>query len=358
MASDTYKPTVLSEIYTSQVVGEIAKRAQSDKGMAVLHRLLTAGDEHRTIERVHLDRCLRFAKERNGLDADRLQRLTEPHNYAAWEAVHNELLVPYFFSKAFNLNIQFVVSPGEKGLGDFQIDYSAGKIYVEVKTPKGDDPDRQGSCEAAHAGYDEHLIKPSFLEGARQLKRENKNLIVICTQLCAWIHDESPFEKLLYGQEVITAQLDTRIGRVIGLPMVEFHPNGELHRHRPRRYTRISAIASFRNDHYWRLPFSEQEQQVQFTVFHNYFAICQIDPDIFSMAEQFVPDKEKETIKHIRPNRRTLIVYMTDSSFTRFLILTRNFLNGGLRVVRRFYYRFRFRRAIRESISKKKEASR
>jgi hypothetical protein len=229
---------------------------------------------------------------------------------------------------------------------------------VEVKTPKGDDPDCQDSRESAHWGFDEHLIKPSFLEGARQLKRGNRNLIVICTQLCAWIHDESPFEKLLYGQEVITAQLDTKAGRVVGSPWIEYHPDGELHRHRPRRYTRISAIASFREDHYLGLPFSEQEQQVQFTVFHNYFANCEIDLGAFSISEQFIPDTEKETIKHIRPNRRTMIIYMTDSSFVRFLIRTKDFLYDSFRVVRRVYYRFRFRRVIKESIRKKKETSR
>ena len=353
----SYKLSAFHEIYTAQIVSDISRKARSDAGLEILRQILTATNEHYAIERIHLDKCLGFAKNHNGIDADRLRRLTDPPNYAAWKAVHNELLVPYFFSKVFNLNIQFVISPEEKGIGDFQINQSDGKIYVEVKTPKGDDPDCQGSRERAHWGFDEHLIRPSFLEGAKQLKRGNKNLIVICTQLCAWIHDESPFERLLYGQEVITSQLDTKIGKVVGSPHLEFHPDGEFNRHRPARYSRVSAIASFRNDCYLGLPFSDLEQQVQFTVFHNYFAICQIDPDIFSMAEQFIPDKEQETIKHIRPNNRTLLIYITDSLFVCFLIRSRSFLYDVFRMMRRVYYRFRFRRAIRDRINQKKETS-
>jgi hypothetical protein len=152
MTSDTYKPTVLDEIYTSQIMGEIAERSQSNAELACLHRILTSNNEYHRITRVHLDKCLRFVKEHNGIDADRLQRLTRPQDFAVWKSVHNELLVPYFFSKVFHLNVGFIVSPNKKGLGDFRINHPEGDVYVEVKTPKGDYRDTQDPQQIGHSG--------------------------------------------------------------------------------------------------------------------------------------------------------------------------------------------------------------
>ena len=308
MSSGERSLTVFHQVYTPEVLAAIAKKANSDKGQNVLHRMLIADNDPLRIDRVHFDKCLRFAKQNDGIDADRLARLREPESYAVWKSVHNELLVPYFFTKVFKLEVKFITNAKERGLGDFQIIDPEGIIIVEVKTPRGDDPNLEGPKESMHAGLDEQLLRPAFLDGARQLRRGNKNLIVICTQLCAWIHDWRPFEKLFYGQEIITAAFDTKLGRVVEPVKTKFIPDGELNKYRKKRFTRISAIASFRNDIYCGSPFSEEAQQIQFAVLHNYHALCPISPNLFSEVEQFIPDRKKGSIEHINKEKNAVLI--------------------------------------------------
>lgn len=307
MTSGGEKLTVFNEIYTSEVLSKIAERAKSDKGLKVLERFFAGDNEHLRIERVHFDKCLRFAKEQDGIDADRISRLREPEYYAVWRSVYNELLVPYFSSKVLHLNIRFVVSPNQKGLGDFQINHPEGDVYVEVKTPKGDYRDTQDPQEIGHSGLDEHVLKEVFRDGASQLNKANKNLIVICTQLCEWIIDWS-FAELFYGQEKIIRALDQNSHEPVGPTQIKFVPDGELLKYRPKRHTRISAIASFRNDRCLGLPFSEREHQIQFTVLHNYHALSPISPNLFPDVEQFIPNREKGSIDHINDGNSAFLI--------------------------------------------------
>lgn len=308
MSSGEYKLTVFHEVYTPDVLNRITERAKHDKGLQGLIWILRGDNEYPKIDRIHLDKCLCFAKENGGLDADKISRLSNPNDFHGWQSTYNELLVPYFFAKVFKLKIEFVINPEKKGLGDFHIVHPEGNVIVEVKTPKGDDPDMQGPKESVHAGLDEDLLKSVFFDGARQLKRGNKNLIVICTQLCAWIRDWRPFEKLFYGKEVITAAFDNKIGRVVEPMKTKFIPDGELNRRKKKRFTRISAIASFKNDIYCGSPFSEEEQQFQFTLLHNYHAVCPIDQNLFPYVEQFIPDKERGSIEHINKDKRAFLI--------------------------------------------------
>lgn len=308
MSSEEYKLTVFHEVYTSQALSKITERAKCDEGLRNLDGILKGDNEYLKIDRVHLDKCLRFAKDNGGLDADRIRRLADPENYHIWQAVHNELLVPYFFAKVFKHKIEFVINPEKKGLGDFHIVHPEEMVIVEVKTPKGDDPDMQGPKESVHAGLDEGLLRSVFLDGARQLKRGNKNLIVICTQLCAWIRDWRPFEKLFHGQEKIAAAFDTKLGRIVEPIKTKFIPDGELNRHKRKRFTRISAIASFRNDHYCGSPFSEEAKQIQFALLHNYHALCPIGPNLFPDAEQFIPNREVGSIEHINKKKSAFLI--------------------------------------------------
>lgn len=295
MSSGEYKLTVFHEVYTPDVLNRIAERAKHDKGLQGLIWILRGDNKYPKIDRIHLDKCLCFAKENGGLDADKISRLSNPNDFHGWQSTYNELLVPYFFAKVFKLQIDFVTNPKRKGLGDFQVIHPEERVIVEVKTPEGDDPNLQGPDDTVHEGFDDDLLRPVFLDGARQLRRGNKNLIVICTQLCAWIHDSDAFEKLLYGQEVITP-IDTK-----------FVPNGELLRHRPKRYTRISAIASFRNDISSCRRFPEEAQQIQFTVFHNYHAVSQIEPNMFAGVEQFIPNTGKGR-EHINKDKSDFLI--------------------------------------------------
>ncbi len=342
-----YQCTILEEIYTSDVLSKIAHRAESDEGLRVLHRLLVPDNEHRRIERVHFDRCLQFAKQHNGIDEDRLVRLRDPANYGVWKAVHNELLVPYFFAKCFKLKVKFITNAKEGGLGDFQVLQPEGVMVVEVKTPKGDDPDLQGPKGTVHAGLDEGFLRQAFVDGARQLKRGRRNLIVICTQLCAWIHDCKPLEKLFYGQEVITTAFDPHLGRAVRPVRTKFVPNGELHKHIPKRFTRVSAIAAFRNDTYCGAPFCENTQQVQFTVLHNYFACLPISPSVFTRAEQFIPDKATKVIKHVNEKGSARLIYSAETEFADFILRLTNCVYTWLRKARRCYYRLKMRRVAK-----------
>lgn len=304
MAIPPHKLTVFHEVYTPEVSEAIAERAKVDLGLKQLDSRLHPTNEYLAYDRVHLDKCLVFAKNCEGLDQDRLSRLRQPQNFHTWQSAYNELLVPYFFARAFRLQIEFVTNPQKKGLGDFQVIHQQGRIIVEVKTPKGDDPDLQGPGDNVHAGFDDELLRPAFIDGAKQLRRGNRNLIVICTQLCAWIHDSDAFEKLFYGQEVITRSFDSELGEAVGPTEIKFDPDGELLRHRPKRYTRISAIASFRNDISSCRRFPEEAQQIQFTVFHNYHAVSQIEPNMFAGVEQFIPD----TGKHINKDKSDFLI--------------------------------------------------
>ncbi|NQT01636.1 MAG: hypothetical protein HQ580_06415 [Planctomycetes bacterium] len=308
MPPKEYKLTVFYEVYTPDALSRIDERAKHDKGLKGLNRILRSDNEYSKIDRIHLDKCLHFAKENGGLDADKISRLSNPNDLHEWKSTYNEFLVPYFFTKVFKHKIEFVINPEKKGLGDFHIVRPEGKVIVEVKTPKGDDPDMQEPKESVRVGLDKGLLKSVFFDGAKQLKRGNKNLIVICTQHCAWICDWRPFEKLFYGKEVITAAFDNKIGRVVEPMKTKFTPDGELNRHKKKRFTRISAIASFKNDIYCGSPFSEEEQQIQFTLLHNYHAVCPIDQNLFPDLEQFVPDKEKGSIEHLNKDKRGFLI--------------------------------------------------
>ena len=112
---------VFDDVYTPEIIERISTRARSDNGLSLLYQMLTGANRHLAVDRAHLAKLLHFAKEKDGLDTDRLSRLRQPENYAAWRAVHNELLVPYFFRKAFGLTVAFTVDPTCKGQGDFQI---------------------------------------------------------------------------------------------------------------------------------------------------------------------------------------------------------------------------------------------
>ena len=347
MSTEEYKLTVFQEVYTPNVLNRIAERAKHDKGLQGLIWILKGDNEYPKVDRIHLDKRLRFAKENGGLDADKISRLSNPNDFHEWQSTYNELLVPYLFAKVFNLKIEFVINPEKKGLGDFHTVHPEGNVIVEIKTPKGDDPDMQGPKESVHAGLDEDLLKSVFFDGARQLKRGNKNLIVICTQLCAWIRDWRPFEKLFYGKEVITAAFDNKIGRVVEPMKAKFIPDGELNRYRKERFTRISAIASFKNDIYIGSPFSENIQQIQFHVLHNYFAFNPINPNIFSGADQFVPDKTKKAIKHKEKNNGCILLYSGETEFANLVLKLKNYAYSLLRKIRRFYYRIKMRRVAK-----------
>lgn len=270
-----------------------------------------------------------------------MRRLRKPEDYAAWKATHNELLVPYFFAKAFGLTISFTIVPTQKGQGDFQIIHPKGRVIVEVKTPRGDDPNLEGPQGGAHWGWDEELIKPVFLDAAGQLRRGNLNLVVICTHLCTRIHDSMPFERLLYGEDIIAATFDPETGNV-GEPRTEFRPNGELLRHKPKRYTRISAVASLRTDAYCDGPFDLRVIQVQFAVLHNCHASCPISAQVFRRAEQFLP--KRKGIKHVGEKRSSILLYITEGWSQNIVESLRVSIHLCCRWVRRLRYRGKIRR--------------
>jgi len=313
MGPNGHKLTVFYEVYTPKVLKTIAERSKSDPSLAALDSRLRPHNEYLACDRVHLDKCLVFSKQHDALDQDRLSRLRQPQNFHTWQSVYNELLVPYFFAKVFKLQIDFVTNPKREGLGDFQVIHPEERVIVEVKTPEGDDPNLQGPDDTVHEGFDDDLLRPAFLDGAKQLRRGNKNLVVICTQLCAWIHDWMPFEKLFYGQEFITRNFSGDRGELVGPTKSIFVPDGEFHRPKrkkgkEKKYTRISAIASFKNDIFLTRPFSEEEQQIQFVVFHNYYALCPIEASLFVDAEQFIADRSKGTIEHFNQDQNKFLI--------------------------------------------------
>lgn len=337
---------ILHEVYTPEILEWISTKAQADSGFNLLHQTLVGSRGRLPIDREHFAKLLSFARDHNGLDADRLERLRKPEDYAAWKAVYNELLVPYFFTKVFGLRISFVVNPMQKGQGDFLIVHPKGHVVVEVKTPRGDDPNFEGPQGGVHWGWDEELIETAFLQAAGQLRKGNLNLVVICTQLCVWIHDWMPFERLLYGEDVIVAAFDPRTGNT-GEPRNEFRPDGELLRGKKKRHTRISAVASFRTDAYCAGPFDSQVMQVQFAVLHNYFAKCPIARSVFRRAEQFLPVIGKGRIKHVKEHRSTILLYLTDGWVEGILKRVSVLTNLLYRRIRGLYYRVKVRRAMR-----------
>jgi len=277
MSSGEYKLTVFHEIYTPDVLNKIAERAEHDKGLQGLNWILKGDNEYPKINHIHLDKCLCFAQEKGGLDADKISRLSNPNDFHEWQSVYNELLVPYFFANVFKHKIEFVINPEKKGLGDFHVVHPEGNIVVEVKTPKGD-----------YDGYGEEFINSVFKDAAKQLCRETRNLVIICPQLCTWIQNSMPFKYYLYGKEWW--------GFEGGKSKRGIVPNGELLKHRPTRFTRISSVGSFRIDYSRRS--TGKGLPVSLTLFHNYFAKKQIPIDVFDSVEQYVIN---ESTNHFKP---------------------------------------------------------
>jgi hypothetical protein len=155
-----------------------------------------------------------------------------------------------------------------------------------------------------------------------------------------------PFERLLYGEDVIVAAFDPRTGNA-GEPRSEFRPNGELVRGKKKRHTRISAVASFRTDAYCAGPFDSQVMQVQFAVLHNYFARCPIARSVFRRAEQFLPVIGKGKIKRVNERQSTILLYLTDGWVESALKRLRVSTSLLYRLLRRLYYRLKVRRVMK-----------
>ncbi|MBW7989534.1 MAG: hypothetical protein FVQ84_05895 [Planctomycetes bacterium] len=290
MSSGEYKLTVFHEVYTPQSLSKIDERAKHDKGLQSLNWILKGDNDYPQINRTHLDKCFCFAKEKGGLDNDKISRLSNPNDFHGWLSVYNELLVPYFFAKVFKHKIEFVTNPAKKGLGDFHIIHPKGKVVVEVKTPKpkGDDAFSNGQKNAEYSGYGDEFIKSVLKEAFDQLRPGTRNLVIICPQLCRWIRIPKPFIWYLYGKE---AMIDEE-GRL----RTAIVPNGELLKHRPPRFTRISAVGSFWIDSI-QYP-NRKGLPVSLTLFHNYYAKKQIPIDVFDSVEQYVIN---ESANHIAP---------------------------------------------------------
>lgn len=340
MLSGGDKLAVFREVYTEKVLATIANRAMADRSLKNLNQMLTGANEYFRIDQIHLDRLLGFAKEQKGLDKDRLARLTNPQNFHMWTAVYNELLVAFFFAKKFNLTIKFVSNPTKKGLGDFQIVYPDGEIMVEVKTPEGDDPNLNGPKESVHLGLDERLLRPTFFDGARQLRRGNKNLIVICTQHCAWIHETMSFKKLLYGTDKLTSTWNPG-SRDSKPPSNIFVPDGELNKYKPKRHTRVSATASFTESGIGTGKIGRYIKTVKFIVFHNYYASHPISPKVFSGAEQFIPNKSQKRLDRRKKKKTDLALFFGNTKLSVFILNVYNFLYKYFRRARRFYWSLR-----------------
>ncbi len=217
-------------------------------------------------------------------------------DYAAWKEVHNELLVPYFFAKVLRLRIKFTTNAPSRGLGDFQIVLPTDYIIVEVKTPRGDILAEDLSEDDWHEEVDEHLLESVFRDAAKQVQPGNKNLIVVCTRLCKSMHDSRALEKLLYGHKKLSVAFDQKQGNTAETELIA---DGHLIKHHGKRFTRISAVASFREDVIFQLPVSGGQQQVHFAILHNYHAKCPIPPELFPRVEQFVANRERGRVEQI-----------------------------------------------------------
>jgi len=298
MSSGEYKLTVFYEVYTPDALSRIDERAKHDKGLQGLNWILKGDNEYPKIDRIHLDKCLCFAQEKGGLDADKISRLSNPNDFHEWQSVYNELLVPYFFANVFKHKIEFVINPEKKGLGDFHVVHPEGNIVVEVKTPKGDDAFSNGQKHVEYNGYGDEFIDSVFKDAGNQLRRETRNLVIICPQLCTWIQNSMPFIWYLYGKEVWVHEEGKLRSAIV--------PNGELLRHRPTRFTRISSVGSFRIDYPRRS--TGKGLPVSLTLFHNYFAKKQIPIDVFDSVEQYVINESTNQIMPInRGNCRFII---------------------------------------------------
>ena len=298
MSSGEYKLTVFHDVYTPVALSRIDERAKHGKGLQGLNRILKGDTEYPRINRIHIDKCLCFAQEKGGLDDDKISRLSNPKDFHEWQSVYNELLLPYFFANVFKHKIEFATTPVKKGLGDFHIVHPNGKIVVEVKTPKGDDAFSNGQNDVEYNGYGDEFIDSVFKDAGNQLCGETRNLVIICPQLCTWIQISKAFIWYLYGKEVwIYEEGKFRIAIV---------PNGELLKHRPPRFTRVSAVGYFRID---SIQYSNRKGlPVSLTLFHNYFAKKQIPRDVFERVEQYVINESANQIAPINSGNSNFII--------------------------------------------------
>jgi hypothetical protein len=306
MARPKSKSPVIDEIYTVPIIAAFRKKANRRNRLDIVRDTLTPANRRFAVAKRYLSECLQFANDQDGLDADRLSRLREPKDYAEWKQVHNELLVAYFFAKVFKLKIKFTTNAPRRGLGDFLIVLPTDQVTVEVKTPRGDvlrDQSEGDGEEDCHEGLEEHLLDSVFRDAANQAQPGNKNLLVVSTRLCKWILDSRAFEKLLYGHEVWSFAVEKKQPHTARPVETEFVPDGHLLKHRGKRFTRISAVASFKEDMIYRLPVSDGPQQVHFAILHNYYAECPIPPELFPGVEQLVANKERRRVERMNAGR-------------------------------------------------------
>lgn len=299
MAPPRGESSAFHEIYTTPIIDTFRKKADRGNRLDIVYDTLTAPSKRFAAAKRHLSECLQFASDQDGLDTQRLSRLREPKDYAEWKQVHNELLVPYFFAKVFKLKIKFTTNAAKRGLGEFRIVLPTDQVIVEVKTPRGDTLAKDQPEEDYHKGLDEHLLNSVFRKAGDQMQPGNKNLLVVSTRLCKWILDSRAFEKLLYGHEVWSFAVQERQDHPAKPAGTEFVPDGHLLRHRGKRFTRVSAVASFRDDIIHSLPLSDGPQQVYFAILHNYYAECPVPPGLFPGVEQYVPDRERSRVERV-----------------------------------------------------------
>ena len=79
MPPENYELQAFHQVYTADVLNRIAERAKHDKGLQGLIWILRGDNEYPKIDRIHLDKCLCFAKENGGIDADTISRLSNTH---------------------------------------------------------------------------------------------------------------------------------------------------------------------------------------------------------------------------------------------------------------------------------------
>jgi len=300
VSTEEYKLTVFHEVYTPQSLSKIDERAKLDKGLQGLNGILKGDTDYPQINRTHLDKCFCFAKEKEGLDNDKISRLRNPKDFHEWYSVYNELLVPYFFAKVFKHKIEFVTNPAKKGLGDFHIVHPKGNVVVEVKTtPKNDDAFSNGQKNAEYSGYGDEFIKSVLKDAFDQLRPGTRNLVIICPQLCTWIQTSEAFRWYLYGKEVWIYEEGKFRTAIV--------PNGELLKHRKPRFTRVSAVGSFR---IYSVPYPKRKDlPVSLTLFHNYFAKKQIPLDVFERVEQYVINESTNQIAPINSGNCRFLIH-------------------------------------------------